>query len=277
MFYQFARFVRTAIGVLFCMALLGLPQVGHADEWESRVNGQGAYDKVQAILKYKQAQAREVESIFYGLRDSIYVASPTSKTTYTNNSLTPNSVDYTVQVSSRYNQGAVGVFEGALRRAKHLRGGQTEIKVKFSSGTVTINLFDEVLPIYERLTRGGYSFEARAVLMDNEQTVIATSDNSLLLSVRSFESRGLDFSKSPFLRTYQKAEPPDVSSIVSDQSEGYTDAIKALVGFVTQPTYRLSASNKATFYSLRTEDLKDVTSCRVLRESDELLVYKRDK
>jgi hypothetical protein len=132
------------------------------------------------------------------------------------------------------------------------------------------------MPTYQRLIRGGYAFEARAVLLDKEQTVIASSDNSLLLSTPEL-SNGLDFSTSPLLRTYQKVEAPDLSSLMSSQ-EG--DAQKAdadkLRKYLSEPAYRLQFSDKASFFSLPIEELKKVSACRVLRDSDELLVYKRD-
>jgi hypothetical protein len=248
----------------------------HADEWESEVNGIGAYNAVQTLLKYKKGQADEVEAIFYGLRDTLYVASPSRNTTYSNNSLTPNSVDYTVTVTAKYNRAPLETVKAALKTAKYFRKGQTSIRIKFPSETLTIKLFDEVLPIYKRLVRGGYSFEARAVLLDNEQTVLATSDNSLLLSTR-MSGLGLDFSGKPQLRTYQKAEPPDISNLSSGTGKEKDEARESLMKFLAEPSYRLSSSNQASFYSLPTENLKTVTSCRVLRESDELLVYKRDQ
>ena len=249
-----------------------VPKVS-ADEWESDVNGIGAYNEIQALLKYKRGQSEEIEAIFYGLRDTLYVASPSNKTTYSNNFLTPNSVDYTVTVSAKFNRPPLETLRYSIKNARYLRRGQTSVRIKFPSETLTIRLYDEVLTIYERLVRGGYSFEARAVLLDNEQTVLATSDNSLLLSTR-MSGLNLDFSGRPLLRTYQKAEPPDISELTSgDGAKGWD----GLAEFFKEPSYRLSSSNKASFYSLPTESLKTVRSCRVLRESDELLVYKRDQ
>jgi hypothetical protein len=268
------------------LLLMGMPVMwvtllspqARADEWESQVDGQTAYDEVQAILTYKKRQANEVEALFYGLRDTLYVASPTDRTTYTNNSLTPNSVDYTVKVKAKWDTGTVGRLNKAVKAAGYLQKGQTAIELRFPTGTVVIRLHDEVVPIYERLVRGGYSFEARAVLLDNEQTVLATSDNSLLLSIPTIGEHGLDFSGAPLLRTYQKAEPPDITGLLSAQEEGEkNEQLDGLASFLSQPTFLLSSSDKANFFSLPVEDLKNVTACRILRESDELLIYKRDK
>ena len=246
-----------------------------ADEWESKVNGQKAYDQVQALLHYKKEQAAEVEKIFYGLRDKLYVVQPSSQTTYENNFLTPSTVKYTVNVSAKYNPVAVNLLYDSIQSAKFFKKGENTVQFQFPKGNLTINLYDEIFPTYQDLVQGGYAFEARAVLLDTDQTVIATSDNSLLLSV-PFTGEGLNFKESPQLRSYVKAEPPDITTIVGNQDDSAKEALKELQSFFSEPAYRLINSNTADFYSLPVDDLKKVSSCRVLRESDELLVYKRD-
>lgn len=254
------------------------PTAAHADKWESNVDGERAYLQVKSILDYKRNQAEQVEALFYGLRDKLYVVSPTSDTEYTNNYLTPNSVTYTVTVKASYDSAAVSRLYSALKSAqpRYFRFGENQVTIKFPQGTVNLKIFDEIMPTYQRLVRGGYAFEARAVLLDNEQTVIASSDTSLLLSTPSFGS-GLDFSARPLLQTYQQTEAPDVGLLFSAQSEGPRKAEEdKLRKYLEEPAYRLTNSNKTTFYSLPIEDLKNVVSCRVLRDSDELLVYKKD-
>ena len=247
-----------------------------ADEWESKVNGKKAYDKVQALLQYKKSQAAEVEEIFYGLRDKLYIVQPSSQTTYENNFLTPSTVQYTVTVSAKWNDVAVTSLYTAIKGAKYLSEGENLVNFKFPKGTVTIKVYDEIFPTYQDLVQGGYAFEARAVLLDNDQTVIATSDNSLLLSVPFFGD-GLNLNGKPQLRSYVKAEPPDITSIIGNQDGESSDkAFSELQSFFSEPAYRLIDSDTANFYSLPVEDLQKVTACRVLRESDELLVYKRD-
>lgn len=266
-----------ALGLTVAMALG--PSAAMADKWESSVNGAKAHDEVVAILDYKKAQARKVEEVFYGLRDRLYVVSPTSKTRYTNNFLTPTSVNYTVRVESSFDAAAVAALYAALRAAQgNFSEGENEVKIKFPQDTVVLKIYDEIYPTYQRLVRGGYAFEARAVLLDKEQTVIASSDNSLLLSVVETSNGGLDFSTSPLLRTYTKAEAPDLSGLLSDDGSAKPNPkLAELEQFFGEPAYRLSFSNDATFYSLPVTALKDVASCRVLRDSDQLLVYKRDK
>lgn len=258
--------------------LLTVPLPARADKWESSVNGSKAHDEVVAILEYKKAQARKVEEIFYGLRDRLYVVSPTTRTSYTNNFLTPTSVNYTVRVEASFDPSAVSALLSTLRASQgYFSEGENRVKLKFASGTIELRIYDEIFPTFQRLVRGGYAFEARAVLLDREQTVIASSDNSLLLSVVETDD-GLDFSVPPRLRTYTKAEPPDLSGLMSDDGSGKPDPkMQDLAKFFGEPAYRLSYSNDATFYSLPVVALKDVASCRVLRDSDQLLVYKRDK
>lgn len=235
-----------------------------------------AYDEVQALLQYKQAQAAEVEKIFYGLRDKLYIVQPSSQTTYENNFLTPSTVKYTVTVSAKWNKVAVKNLHTAIKAAKHLSDGDNTVTFKFPEGTVKIKVYDEIFPTYQDLVQGGYAFEARAVLLDNDQTVLATSDNSLLLSV-PFNGDGLNFSGKPQLRSYMKADPPDITSIIGNQDgESSNAALSELQSFFSEPAYRLIDSDTANFYSLPVEDLQKVMACRVLRESDELLVYKRD-
>ncbi len=262
----------------FAAALALSPTAAHADKWESNVDGQRAYDQVKAILEYKRDQAQQVEQLFYGLRDSLYVVSPTSDTQYTNNYLTPNSVTYTVTVSASYDSGAVSRLYSALKSAqpKYFKYGENRVSIKFPQGTVELRIFDEIMPTYQRLVRGGYAFEARAVLLDNEQTVVASSDTSLLLSTPG-SGNGLDFSGKPQLRTYLQAEAPDVGNLFSAQTDGAQKAEQEkLRKYLAEPAYRLTNSNQTTFYSLPIEELKKVVSCRVLRDSDELLVYKKD-
>ena len=260
------------------VAALAGPSAALADKWESPVNGEQAYIEVKNILSYKQAQAEQVESLFYGLRDKLYVVSPKSNAGYSNNYLTPNSVTYTVQVQASYDTTAVSSLYSALKRAQpryFARGGNLVI-IKFPQGTVKLRIYDEIMPTYMRLVRGGYAFEARAVLLDNEQTVIASSDTSLLLSTPQ-SGNVLDFSKRPLLRSYQQAEAPDLGNLFSAQSDGARNAEEErLRKFLEQPAYRLTNATEATFYSLPLEELKKVVSCRVLRDSDELLVYKKD-
>ena len=129
-----------------------------ADEWESKVNGQRAYDQVQALLEYKKAQAAEVEKIFYGLRDQLYVVQPSSQTTYENNFLTPSTVKYTVNVSAKYNASAVNSLYSAIQSAKYFKEGENTIKFKFPKGTLTIKVYDEIFPTYQDLVQGGYAF-----------------------------------------------------------------------------------------------------------------------
>ena len=62
--------------------LFFLMTVAKADEWESKVNGQQTFDQIQSLLNYKKAQASEVENIFRGIRDKLYVIQPSSKTAY---------------------------------------------------------------------------------------------------------------------------------------------------------------------------------------------------
>jgi|GEM_PF-3734124 len=257
-------------------ALLLSLSLATADEWESQVNGEKAYNEVQALLAYKKSQAAEVEEIFYGLRDSLYIVEPSSKTTYSNNFLTPSTVAYTVKVSAKFNSSSVNALSSAIKNAGYLRKGENKVTFKFPNGDVSLHLYDEIYPIYINLIKGGYAFEARAVLLDNEQTVLATSDNSLLLSVPSVLD-GLNFTGKPLLQSYVKAEAPDLTAILGNHdAESKDNAYAELYSFFSEPAYRLVDSQTAQFYSLPVEKLKDVSSCRVLRESDELLVYKRD-
>ncbi len=248
------------------------------DAWESNVDGNKAYTEVKDILAYKAGQAAEVEGIFYGLRDSLYVMSPTSQANYSNSFLTPKTVTYTVTTTATFNATAVTALQRALTAAKFLKNGDRSVTFKFAGAPeVTIKLYEEIFPTYEKLVRGGYAFEARAVLLDKDQGVIATSDNSLLLSTPSVGD-GLDFSGKPLLRTYERTEAPDLSDLYIDLGNNREGpAAKKLKEYLARPSYVLSAANTATFYSLPVEDLKRIVNCRVLRDSDQLLLYKEQK
>jgi hypothetical protein len=267
-----------AIAFVFATAS---PAHAAGDGWESPVDGMKSYTDVKAVLAYKASQAAEIESIFYGLRDSLYIMRPTSSVRYVNSYLTPSSVTYTVDTQAEFNDATVAGLSAALRDAKYLLKGDTSITFKFGPDTTrTIKVYNEVLPIYEDLVRGGYAFEARAVLLDGNQGIVATSDNSLLLSTPS-NDRGLDFSGAPLLRTYELQKAPDLSEILLEAGEGgklrETPAFRKLQQQLSLPMYTLSSARTAAFYSLPVEDLKRIVSCRVLRDSDLLLLYKERK
>jgi hypothetical protein len=265
--------------LLASLFLVSLSQPARAaDAWEANVDGNKAYTEVKDILAYKAGQAAEVEAIFYGLRDSLYVMSPTSQTQYQNSFLTPKTVTYTVTTKAAYSGNAVVALQLALTSAKYLKQGDRKVTFKFPSvGEISFRVYDEIFPTYEKLVRGGYAFEARAVLLDKDQGVLATSDNSLLLSTPTLGD-GLDFSGTPLLRSYERAEPPDLTELfyqLGDKREG--KAAQLLRDYLAKPSYALSSKSTATFYSLPVEDLKRIVSCRVLRDSDQLLLYKEQK
>lgn len=249
-----------------------------ADPWESNVDGNKAYTEVKDILAYKAGQAAEIESIFYGLRDALYVMSPTSNARYENSFLTPKTVTYTVSTTASFNTTTVSGLLRAIGAAKYLKNGDRTLTFKFPGMVeMKIKIYDEIYPTYERLVRGGYGFEARAVLLDRDQGVVATSDNSLLLSTPSLWD-GLDFSEKPLLRTYQRSEAPELTELLFDLGEKRSSsAVTKLQAYLAKPVYELSSANTATFYSLPVEDLKRIVSCRVLRDSDQLLLYKEQK
>lgn len=258
------------MGVLFFLI-----QIAHADDWESKVNGQQAFDQVQALLNYKKAQATEIESVFYGLREKLYVVKPSTETEYENNFYTPSTVKFTIKIDADYDTKTLESLYSSIKSARYLQQGENTIKIRFPKGSLTIKLYDEILPTYQDLVQGGYAFEARAILLDDDQTIIATSDNSLLLSV-PLSREELNFTNKPLLRSYEKIEPFDITSILEKQGVTVDEKLKELQNFLQEPTYRLINSNQADFYSLSVDDLKNVKSCRILRESDELLLYKKD-
>lgn len=248
-----------------------------ADEWETTVDGERAYNEVQALLAYKRGQAEEVESIFYGLRDRLYVIQPKRRTAYDNNLLTPTTVTYAVAVTAKYHGGELDKLKNALQDAQYLDQGEHEIEFRFPAGaTRTIKLYDEVLPTYETLVKGGYAFEARAVLIDTDQTLLAVADNSLLVSTAMTKGGGLDLSSDPRLQTYTRLDPPDFSKFLQGAPEDSAELRAFVARWSHGPVYQLSDAQLATFYSLPLELLKRVEKCRVLRDSDELLLYKQD-
>lgn len=240
------RLLSFIVATAFAAALALAPTAAHADKWESSVDGQRAYDQVKSILEYKRNRAQQVESLFYGLRDKLYVVSPTRDTQYTNSYLTPNSATHTVTVKTSNDSSAVARLYRALKsvQPRYFKYGENQVSSKFPQGTIKLRIFDEIMPTYERLVRGAYAFDARAVLLDNEQTVPASSDTGLLLSTPGFGS-GLDFSGKPQLRTYQQAEALDVGSLFSAQSDGARKAKEdKRRSYLGEPAYRLTGSNK---------------------------------
>jgi len=264
-------------GVVVSLAVMLVPAPLSAGDWETSVDGQRAYDQVQELIKYKRGQAGEVEAIFRGLRDKLYVIRPQSRTSYDNNFLTPSTVTYTVQVTASFDANEVAALQRALSSAKFLRKGDRQVQFSFPAGkTHTISLYDEIYPTYETLVRGGYAFEARAVLLDADQTVLAVADTSLLLSTPTHGEGGLDLSGSPRLQSYTRLEPPDLSQWLSGDRDDDKELHEFLERYFALDVYRLSDAGEAVFYSLPLTVLKRAVRCRVLRDSDELLLYEKD-
>lgn len=261
----------STLGVLLCLESTAYAQ---SDGWDSNVNGPQAYTEIQLLLDKKAAQAGKVREVFYGQRDGLYKVSPTTVTTFSNSYWTPKLVDYRVSVKASFDSVALAALEKAIKASPELREGDFAYTFKFADGDVKVLVYEEIRPILESMLQGGYAFEARAALLDADQTLLALSDNSLLLRTPSMSGGGLDFSKAPLLETYELAQPPDLLESIDSTTKD--KAHEEWAKFLSEPVYRRIPGNLAVFYGLPVDVLKSTVRCRVLRDSDELLLYKKD-
>ncbi len=258
-------------------ALLLAPISARADDWETNVDGAGAAVDVQRLLDYKKGQAAEVYTLFYGLRDKLYVIRPQSRSSYANSLFTPQTVNYEVQISAAFNGQSLATLRQKLEAAAYLQKGDQAFEILLpNSLPMTIRLYDEVVPTFKVLVRDGYGLEARAVLLDKDRTVLAVSDNSLLVRTPLTDKK-LDFSGKPMLQTYVPQEKPDIRKLLDSDDAKFKDVGTALSKHFATTSFVLTNADKALFYSLPVDTLSRAWSMRVLRESDELILYKRDK
>lgn len=267
--------LRRATILLAAVATLSAPV--HADDWETSVNGAGSAAEVEKLLEYKKGQAAEVYTLFYGLRDKLYVIRPQARTSYGNSLFTPQTVNYEVQLSASFNAAALTTLRQRLETASYLAKGDQAYEILLpGSFPITIRLYEEVVPTFKVLVRDGYGLEARAVLLDKDRTVLAVSDNSLLVRTPMSDKK-LDFSGKPLLQTYVPQEKPDIRKLLDSEDAKFKDVGTTLSKHFASTSYVLTNADKALFYSLPVNTLARSVSMRVLRESDELILYKRDK
>ena len=272
---MWSRWARSCMVVTAFGTLMTSP--AYADDWETDVDGAGSAAEVERLLQYKKGQAAEIYTLFYGLRDKLYVIRPQARTSYANSLFTPQTVNYEVQLTAAFNPTALATLRQRLGAAAYLSQGDVSYDVVLPGGPpVTIRLFNEVVPTFKVLIRDGYGLEARAVLLDKDRTVLAVSDNSLLVRTPSNDRR-LDFSGKPLLQTYVPLERPDIRKLLDTDDAKFKDVGTQLSKHFETTAYVLTSADKALFYSLPVETLRKSVSMRVLRESDELILYKRDK
>lgn len=260
-----------------CLAALALftAPAALADQWETDVSGAEEAKSAETLLDYKRGQAAEIYTIFYGLRDRLYTVKPISRTSQQNSLFTPQTVTYQVSLTAQFNAAALSKLGDALSHAAYLSRGQNTIDVALPTGTVSIQLYDEIMPTFKVLTMQGYELEARAVLLDKDRTVLAVSDNSLLVRTKSTDKK-LDFSGAPLLQTYMPQQAPDIRAILDSGDAKFKDVGTQLSNHFKTQSYVLQNADKAVFYALPIETLRKSVAMRVLRESDELILYKRD-
>lgn len=259
---------------LALLALTSIP-VARADQWETDVSGSAEAKAAEEMLEYKRGQAAEMYTIFYGLRDRLYTIRPISRTSQQNSLFTPQTVTYEVSLTAQFNSSALTRLRDALGSAEFLGKGENVIEIALPTGPITIRLYDEIMPTFKVLTMQGYGLEARAVLLDKDRTVLAVSDNSLLVRTKSTDKK-LDFSGSPLLQTYVPQQAPDIRAILDNPDAKFKDVGTKLSDHFKTQSYVLQNADKAIFYALPIETLRKTVSMRVLRESDELILYKRD-
>ena len=87
----------------------------------------------------------------------------------------------------------------------------------------------------------------------------------------------MDLSGKPLLQTYIPQQAPDIRKLLDNDEKQYESVRTQLSKHFSAQAYVLVDADKAVFYSLPLDTLRKSVSMRVLRESDELILYKRDK
>jgi len=259
-----------------------------AADWERSHDGEQRYDAVMELIRKKEAQAKALEEIFRGRGQSLYVFTVSSRASMSHWYFTKDVVDYFVNVDVKYDRAALDAFYKDLSGRNEFDDGDVKVKIKFPSGNVDLWIWYEHLQTYDRLIENGYRFNVAAAALDKDQTVLESSDNVLETGTPTSQSsqqarfgagHDLDFTEQPYLVSYEKASLPEVSSLLEglDKDSVRGKQAASLSDFLARDIWIQIPRNKLTFRNFDVSKLKRMRSIRVLKDSDELILYKADR
>ena len=275
--------------LVLASVLLGATGPAAAREalWELDTAGDAHADEVRELLAKKRAQEalmRDVVDALWGVHE-VHVSSPQTATPYDQFSV-PDKVRFVVPVGVGYDANVLSKVSTMLRSREFQEGDQV-ITFRLPQGQFAIRLYDEVVPIFDKLTdQRDLTYVCRVVLLDENQEVLVKSDSFLYARVVD-----LDFTRSPWVGNYRRVNVPEalkafgppqpMGGAVGAEIEAYyatlfEDLQQELNGFLGQADdfYILESSDHIQFDYLPLEDLERVHSVRVLRPDDALLLYR---
>ena len=270
--------------ILVAMAL-GMATTASAGEgrWELDTDGADQARYVRDLLERKRAQeaaVRDVIELLWGVYE-VHVQDPVVRTPY-NQFNVPDKVQYSVPVRVSYNRTVLTEVYRILRSKVFLRGDHG-VAIALPDGLLNIQLYDEVLPVFENLSNNRQlTFICRVVLLDENQEVLGKSDSFLYAKVRD-----LNFTITPWVGNFRKVTVPDSVRGFKPPNPADADAqgpaaqeVQALAADLNsffgmaEEFYILEESNRVLFDYLPIRSLERVQTIRVLRPDDALLLYK---
>ena len=253
--------------------------------WELNTDGEDQARYVRDLLERKRAQEaaiRDVVSLLWNVYE-VHVKDPFVSTPY-NQFNVPDKVQYSVPVRVSYNREVLADATRILR-SKVFSRGDTSVVITMPDGGIAIQLYDEVLPVFENLSNNRQlTFICRVVLLDENQEVLGKSDSFLYAKVRD-----LNFTQAPWVGNFRKVsvptsmlefQPPnpadvDAEDAAAQEIQDLASDLNAFFG-LAEEFYILEESDRVLFDYLPIRNLERVHTIRVLRPDDALLLYKGD-
>ena len=278
---------RRFTGWMCVLAVVLCTPVASAREgrWELDTDGADQARYVRELLERKRAQEAAIRDVIELLWDvyEVHVQDPIVKTPY-NQFNVPDKVQYSVPVRVSYNREVLSRATQILRSKVFSRGDQGVV-FTMPDGGFAIQLYDEVVPIFENLSNNRQlTFICRVVLLDENQEILGKSDSFLYAKVR-----GLNFTQAPWVGNFRKVsvptsvlefQPPNPQDVDAEDpaAQEIQDLAKDLNSFfgLAEDFYILEESDRVLFDYLPIRSLERVNSIRVLRPDDALLLYKGD-
>jgi hypothetical protein len=278
------------LSVTLTLLLPGLirPREVHAADWEKAHDGESRYQSVMDLIRKKEAQSRALEEVFRGRGQSLYIFTVAGRAALGHWYFTKDVVDYYVDVDVKYDRSALDAFYKDLSARSEFKYGDVKVRIKFPSGTLDLLIFYEHLKTYDRLIEDGYRFSVNAAVLDKDQTVLEASDNVLntgtAMSQSSSQARfgaghDLDFTGSPYLLSFEQASLPEITSLLEglDKTSVKGKQALSLSKFLKRDIWVQVPRKELLFRNFDVGKLKRMRMIRVLKDSDELILYKADK
>jgi hypothetical protein len=230
------------------------------------------------LIRKKEVQAIALEEVFQGRGQSLYVFSVSSSAKISQSYFNKDVVDYVVNVNVKYDRAALDAFYKDLRARAEFKSGDVKVRLRFPLGNVDLMIYHEHLKTYDVLIENGYRFNVVAAVIDKDQTVLKSSDN-ILETGTVIAGHDLDFSGSPFLVSFEKVSIPDIAALTEGLDDKSVKGMQArdLGAFLERDIWVQVPRQQLLFRNFEVDKLKRMRTVRVLKDTDELILYKADK